>query len=85
MSTQPDKMREAFEAWYFAGSAPKANEQKANGVYKHMPAYLAWTAWDAATEHAARICESMKVDADSYFEINERLDQCADAVRRGEV
>lgn len=77
-NVRPDPERAAFEAW--------AAKRWGREAHRHTSATCAeWDAWQAAVaaerERCARKCESLKVRAPSYFDIDERLQEAADAIR----
>ena len=61
------------------------------GIDDHESDWIFWNAIErfaalvaaAERESCAVICESKKVKADSYFEINEYLQECAYEIREG--
>ena len=64
--------RKAFDEWW-----------QSSDLRGREPLHAAWMAWQAATERAAKKCEGLKVGLPSYFEIDERIQECADAIRSG--
>ena len=61
--------REAFEAWMSDdGMWPKAVERNSDGVYVLMDVASKWTAWQKATERAAKVCEDARDNIWEYHE-----------------
>ena len=69
--------RAAFEAWRKKTySFPQLKRRRGNFDYIDATSAVAFDSWKAASEHAARICESLSDDANN--------NQCADAIRSGQ-
>ena len=68
--------RAAFEAWRKKIYSCPQLKRRGNFDYIDTTSAVAFDSWQAATEHAARICESLSDDANN--------NQCADAIRSGE-
>ena len=77
MSTQPDTIREAFEAWAKKAYTTPKLIRRGEFDYIDVQTAIAFDAWHAATEQAARVCERLGPDSTNA--------ECADAVRRGGV
>jgi hypothetical protein len=83
--------REAFNAWldkpidWDIAGTPITRRSTMNaiaGMYAEFGFEAGYQASRrAALEAAARECESQRVGFPSYFEIDQRIDECAEAIR----
>ena len=72
--------RQAFEAWVTSHGG--SSDRTDGGEYRSSPTECAWSAWQAATERAAKVCDALHI----VTATTERLGtsaECAAAIRAG--